>query len=388
MRIVANGITLHANETGSGGTSLVFLHYWGGTADTWAPVIDALPSKPRAIALDARGWGGSDRPAEGYSIATMADDVAAFLSALRLERYVLVGHSMGGKVAQLFASRRPDGLVGLVLVAPSPACGKALAAPEREAMKGAYATPEAAAWTVDNVLAERSLPPDLREQVIAGSVAGATAAKEAWPLSAISEDVSADLGRIDVPVLVIGGEKDKVDSVELLKTAVLPALPGAALTVIPGVGHLLPLEAPRDVAEAIIGFLRRLAGETASAIARPESLPAVFDAALNRGDVDGVMALFHPEAVMRLTDGTLADRASGSLRRAFEGLIALRAILKNTVRRVLVSGDIALLLLDWEMRIPGPDGEDAAERGVATQIAERRPDGGWTLRISNPLGIA
>ena len=144
---------------------------------------------------------------------------------------------MGGKVAQLLASRRPGGLEGLVLVAPSPAAGKSLAAPERDGMAGAYASPNSIAWTIDNVLVERALSQDLRDQVIADSLAGDQAAKEAWPTSAISEDVSADLARIAVPVLVIGGEKDKVDNVDMLRSIVLPSLPGSRLEVIDGAGQ-------------------------------------------------------------------------------------------------------------------------------------------------------
>jgi pimeloyl-ACP methyl ester carboxylesterase len=254
MKISANGITLHAEESGTGDLALLFLHYWGGTARSWAPVMDALPRTLRSIALDARGWGESDRPGNGYDIATMADDVEAAVAALELKRYVLVGHSMGGKVAQLLASRRPAGLAGLVLVAPSPAQGKTLAAPEREGMKGAYASPGSVAWTIDNVLSERPLREAARAQIIAGSLAGDLAAKESWPVAAISEDVSGDLARIEVPVLVIGGEKDKVDSVDMLRTVVVPSLPGATLNVVSGAGHLLPLEAPREVAGLIGDF--------------------------------------------------------------------------------------------------------------------------------------
>ena len=255
MMISVNGISLHAEDSGAGDLALIFLHYWGGTARTWKPVIAALPKGLRAIALDARGWGQSDRPDGGYDIASMADDVEAAISALGLNRFVLVGHSMGGKVAQLLASRQPSGLAGLVLVAPSPARGKSLPEPEREVMEGAYATPESIAFVIDNALAARLLPPAMREQVIADSFAGAGAAKAFWPSTAIAEDVSADLARIDVPVLVIGGEHDRVDSVDILRTVVLPSLPGAVIAVIPGVGHLSPLEAPLEVVERIRDFV-------------------------------------------------------------------------------------------------------------------------------------
>ncbi|MBO9195975.1 alpha/beta fold hydrolase [Rhizobium sp. 16-449-1b] len=382
MGINANGIKIHFEDHGVGDTTLVFLHYWGGTSRTWDNVIKALKSDVRSIAFDARGWGKSDRPESGYDIVSMANDVEAAIVALELKKYILVGHSMGGKVAQLLASRRPAGLKGLILVAPSPAQGKVLPKDIREGMKGAYAVAESTAWTIDNVLAELPLSQALREQVIEDSVAGASAAKQYWPAGAISEDVSADLGRIQVPVLVIGGEKDKVDSVELLENVVVPSLPGAKLTVIPGVGHLSPLETPQEVASRIDSFL--LGGSARTP--RPEDVASAFDSALNSGNVDGVMALFHPEAVMRMTDGSVVEGGPKAIRGDIEKLVSVKPILKNTVRRVLKSGDIALLLLDWEIR-SAPDGHSSVQHGTATQIVERSAAGNWQLRVSNPLGI-
>ncbi|MFS2155187.1 alpha/beta fold hydrolase [Rhizobium sp. Rhizsp42] len=381
MEIKANGINLHFEDHGAGGQTLIFLRYWGGTSRTWDNMIKALKSKVRSVAFDARGWGKSDRPESGYDIVSMANDVEAAIAALELKNYILVGHSMGGKVAQLLASRQLAGLTGLVLVAPSPAQGKSLPEDIREGMKRAYAVAESTAWTIDNVLAEISLSQAVREQVIEDSVGGASAAKQYWPAAAISEDVSADLGRIDVPVLVIGGEKDKVDSVELLETVVVPSLPGAQLTVIPGVGHLSPLEAPHHVASRIDAFL---AGGMVST-PYPEDVATAFDSGLNSGNVDGVMALFHPQAVMRTTDSLVVEGGPGAIRSEIEKLVSMKPIIKNTVRRVLKSGDIALLLLDWEIRVASDD-HSSVQHGTATQIVERSAAGNWRLRVSNPLG--
>lgn len=387
MKITANGLTLHADDSGRGPLTLVFLHYWGGTGRTWHPVMAALPANLRKIALDARGWGRSDRPENGHDIATMADDVAAAIAVLGLDRYVLVGHSMGGKVAQLLASRRPSGLVGLVLVAPSPAGGKSLPEPERDGMAGAYAAPESVAWTIDNVLTERALPSAMRDQVIADSLGGAEAAKQFWPHVAISEDVSRDLVRIDVPVRVIGGENDKVDGIDMLRRVVLPSLPGTVMQSIPGVGHLIPLEAPQALAASIVEFIDiECSGECHKAT-RPEDVPAVFDSALNRGDLDAVMSLFHPKAIMRMQDGRTIAEGHDALRDAFSRLIAARPEIRNGVRRMIASGDVALLLLEWTIRSTPPDQDEIVQSGVATQVAERNADGIWQLRISNPLGI-
>src|SRR4051794_41017534 len=107
MKTTSNGIGIHVEEQGSGDLALVFLHYWGGSSRTWKHVTTPLAKSYRTIAVDHRGWGESDAPAAGYSLADHADDVAGVIDALRLRRYILVGHSMGGKVAQLLASRRP-----------------------------------------------------------------------------------------------------------------------------------------------------------------------------------------------------------------------------------------------------------------------------------------
>ena len=120
MSTASNTTKLHVEDLGTGAPALVFLHYWGGSSRTWRHVTQALAPAFRTIAVDQRGWGRSDKPLEGYTLADLADDAERLIESLAPDRYVLVGHSMGGKVAQLMASRHPAGLAGLVLVAPSP----------------------------------------------------------------------------------------------------------------------------------------------------------------------------------------------------------------------------------------------------------------------------
>jgi pimeloyl-ACP methyl ester carboxylesterase len=120
VKIQASGIHINVRDRGRGEPTLVLLHYWGGSSRTWAELIDQLEDRYRSIAIDQRGWGESDAPPQGYGISDLADDAQSVISAMEIKRYLVVGHSMGGKVAQLVASRRPVGLVGLVLVAPSP----------------------------------------------------------------------------------------------------------------------------------------------------------------------------------------------------------------------------------------------------------------------------
>src|SRR5271169_1213825 len=120
MNITSNGIRINVTDNGHGNLAVVFLHCWGGSSRTWDRVLAALPPGYRTVAIDQRGWGSSEHPSGGFSVANLANDTAGAIEALGLERYILVGHSMGGKTAQLLASRRPKGLVGLVLVASAP----------------------------------------------------------------------------------------------------------------------------------------------------------------------------------------------------------------------------------------------------------------------------
>lgn len=255
MMIEANGIELHVEQRGAGGPALVFLHYWGGSSRTWQHVVDALSPDYRTIAIDQRGWGKSASPPAGYALSDLADDALALIDALHLESYLLVGHSMGGKVAQLVASRRPRGLRGLVLVAPAPPTPLALPLDARQGMVHAYDSRESIVATVQQVLAPDGLSDRDLDTVIADSLAGASPAKAAWPLATSQEDITADVPKIDVPVIVISGEHDRVDPPEVLVRELLPRIPQARLVVLPGVGHLLPLEAPADLAHVIKAFV-------------------------------------------------------------------------------------------------------------------------------------
>jgi len=254
MKIEANGIRINVRDQGRGSPALVFLHYWGGSCRTWEEVIARLPDY-RSVAIDHRGWGESDAPSNGYAIADLADDAQAVIAALDLQNYVLVGHSMGGKTAQLLASRRPSGLVGLVLVAPSPPSPTILPEEQRDAQLHAYDTPESVAFVRDHILTARTLSDAQKERVVEDSLRGARAAKLAWPTQAIQEDIRSEVARIKVPTLVIAGESDQVDPISRLREELLPRISGSRLQSLPGVGHLAMLEAPDSVARAIQEFV-------------------------------------------------------------------------------------------------------------------------------------
>lgn len=271
MNTLSNSIKLHVEDLGSSGTApaLVFLHYWGGSSRTWRHVTRALAPAFRTIALDQRGWGKSDKPDQpsgAYTLAALADDARQLIDSLQpgLGQYILVGHSMGGKVAQLLASRHPAGLAGLVLVAPAPPSPMKLPLDARQGMVHAYDSRESILATVQQVLAASPLQQDDLETVVQDSLLGAPAAKAAWPLAASQEDISAQSVLVRVPTLVISGELDRVDPPAVLQQELLTRIPHASLHILPGVGHLSPLEAPGKLSALIQDFAASLSAARTS----------------------------------------------------------------------------------------------------------------------------
>jgi pimeloyl-ACP methyl ester carboxylesterase len=254
-RIVnTNGAAIQVAVSGAGEPALVFLHYWGGSSRTWQKVIDQLDGKPRSIALDQRGWGDSVITDGRYDLAAMADDVEAVGQILGLREYVLVGHSMGGKVAQIVAARQPEELAGLVLVAPAPPTPMPVPEAQRAAMLESYGSRKGVQQAL-SALAGGPLSSELREQVIEDTLRGAPGAKRAWTESNMIEDVSAGLSAVTVPVTVIVGDRDQVEHEAALREIFARFLPHATFRILTGIGHLSPLEAPDALADACRGLL-------------------------------------------------------------------------------------------------------------------------------------
>lgn len=255
MQILSNGIRINVKQQGKGSPALVFLHYYGGSSRTWDDVIAALPTSYHTVAPDHRGWGESDAPETGYGLKDFADDAIGVISALKLDTFVLIGHSMGGKIAQLLASRNPRGLIGLVLIAPAAPGPLHVSDEMLEQMLGAYRSRESVTWVIDNALTAKPLTARLREQIIEDSLKGAPQARDAWPLYTSREDIRSEVASISVPTVVIAGELDHVDTLEMHETLLLPHLPQATLRVVPETGHLSPLESPAEVAALIHEFV-------------------------------------------------------------------------------------------------------------------------------------
>jgi pimeloyl-ACP methyl ester carboxylesterase len=108
---------LYVDDGGDGGIPVILLHSFGGDSSHWASTLDHLRHHRRALAIDLRGHGKSARPRDmDYSVAAFVRDLEFVVKELKLERFVLVGHSLGASVANAYAAKHPKQVAGLVLV--------------------------------------------------------------------------------------------------------------------------------------------------------------------------------------------------------------------------------------------------------------------------------
>lgn len=238
------------------GPTLIFLHYWGGSARTWRLVTERLPGRD-VVTVDHRGWSRSRGLPGPYALKRLGEDTLAVVEDVGAADYVLVGHSMGGKVAQLVAATRPPGLLGIVFVAAGPAKPPAMVTPEyQETLSHAYDSDESIAFARDNVLTATQLSDETKAQIAEDSAASAdAAARTEWPLHGIAEDITEQTRKIDVPALVIAGERDQVEPPEFQRDNLMPYLADVELRVIPETGHLIPLEAPAALSALVAEFV-------------------------------------------------------------------------------------------------------------------------------------
>jgi pimeloyl-ACP methyl ester carboxylesterase len=255
MKFKINNTILNVFEAGvenynKSRPSLVFLHYFGGSSCAWTEVIEKLATDYHCVAPDLRGFGASNALPENCAVKDYADDVADLISILTIENYALIGHSMGGKIALAFAARKPKNLQSLILLAPSPPTPEPMKETEREKQLAAHGNRCVATDTICQAAGGR-LPGEVFARAINDNLRTSQAAWKWWLESGSREDISSEVKKINVPVLVAVGGRDEAMTPKLLKAEIVRRVKNASLIVIPEVKHLLPLEAPEKIADLI-----------------------------------------------------------------------------------------------------------------------------------------
>ena len=257
---------------GSGPTVLM-LHGIGGGHRAFAPQVETLASLGyRAVAWDMPGYGHS-APIEPYTFKGLAQSCVNLIDALQCDSVVLLGHSMGGMVAQEVVARRPERVSRLVLCGTSAAFGKRTDGRSADAwakqfiaqrtapLDAGRSMADVAQKLVPQMVGPGSLPEGLRlaEHCMA-SVPAATYRRALDCL--VTFDRQADLAGIGVPTLLVGGEFDRVAAPAVMKQ-MAASIAQARYAELPGIGHLMNLEAPDEFDALLLGFLREPAPDRA-----------------------------------------------------------------------------------------------------------------------------
>lgn len=253
--VETNGVRLHHLEYGSGGPTILVLPGITSPAITWEFVAEQLADVARLIILDIRGRGLSDAPETGYALTDYAADAAGVIKALELDRPVVLGHSMGARIAAALGALHPE-LPGPLIIADPPLSGPG---------RGDYATPleafqrqlhEAYAGTSAEAILRHYPTWSEREAQIRAEwlpTCAEHAVVETWH-NFSTEDFFTYWRALPSPLLFIYGEESPVVTREGLAD-VVAANPAAEVVGVPGAGHMIPWENLGDFVAAVREFV-------------------------------------------------------------------------------------------------------------------------------------
>lgn len=252
------GPRLYYVETGKlEGQPVVFLHGWPDSWFSFSRVLPLLPADMRALAVDLRGFGNSDRPPSGYTIPEMADDVIAFLDAVGIERATLVGHSFGSFVARQVAIAQPHRVDSLVLIGTGYTASNPVTREVQSALRDLPdPIPLEFARDFQASTAHRPLPADFFNRIVSESL---KLPPRLWRLALdglVDYNDTRQLERIEARTLLLWGDRDALFS-RVDQDRFVEALPGVRLNVYKDTGHCPNWEQPERVAADIASLILR-----------------------------------------------------------------------------------------------------------------------------------
>lgn len=271
------GVDINVLEWSTGGTPLVFVHGFSNDAHVWDDIAPVLAPHYRVLCLDLRGHGESGHsPDAAYDPDSMANDLVCVFDALGIERLVLVGHSLGGRVSMRFAGSHPERLAGLVIVDTGPEHDtrgstrisldirqgshsfESVQEYERVLTRQYPVTPPvtlarlAREWLRqrDDGRYELKLDPDLMK----GRASGTSEERR----KRAEEDAKLlwqALEKLPCPTLVVRGAASDILDPDVADRMVDEALPNGKLAVIPRAGHSVMLDNPQEFERALCDFV-------------------------------------------------------------------------------------------------------------------------------------
>lgn len=323
------------------GMVLVMMPFLGASWKEWASVIKCFNSKYCCIGVDMPGFGDAAEVRD-YTVSQMAAYLADFLAELQIGPFVLVGHSMSGKVAMIAARlnatnpKKFQGLQGLVLVASSPPQPEPMEDDKREQMLKDLGTPgrvvrhHAEKFIRDNIFAKvaSATVAELVDEVLRMNPAAWTA----WLQEGSKEDWSERVGTLNLPTLVVAGADDKDLGPKTQFELVLPHFRAAQLEVLKDCSHLIPVERPRELAELIMKFVVDIEGGSGTT-------PDSSDIGLTCTEYEKLVA---SERVSEPTREVLVDRGTEGSPKNRSSLFSELEVdcLKAVVMRVLPGGSV------------------------------------------------
>jgi pimeloyl-ACP methyl ester carboxylesterase len=245
---------------GGGATTVLMLHGIGGGHLAFAPQVEAFASAGyRAVAWDMPGYGHS-APIEPYTFKGLAQSCIQLIEALQCGSVVLLGHSMGGMVAQEVVARRPELVSRLILCGTSSAFGKpdgewqrAFVAQRTAPLDAGRSMAELAETLVPQMVGPGPLPEGVRLATHCMGLVPAATYRRALECI-VTFDRRRNLGEIHVPTLLVAGEHDRNAPPAMMKK-MAQEIPWSTYIEMKGVGHLQNLEAPDDFDGLVLNFL-------------------------------------------------------------------------------------------------------------------------------------
>jgi pimeloyl-ACP methyl ester carboxylesterase len=255
---LATGPRLHYADQGDpNGRPIVFLHGWPDSWFSFSSVAALLPTKYRAFLPDQRGFGDSDRPAEGYAIHDFAEDVVAFLDAISLERAIMVGHSFGSFVARRVAIAHPARVDRLVLVGTGWLGSNPVLREVHASLRGlSDPVPHEFARQFQASTAYAPLPESFFKRIVSESL---KLPARLWPevLGAVIKYDDVDqLAGIRAPTYLMWGDRDALFPRED-QDRLAAAIPGIERRIYQEIGHCPNWECPEAVAEDLLAFISK-----------------------------------------------------------------------------------------------------------------------------------